>query len=120
MTVEGSLVTDESSLIASLEDAFSKGEFLLRDDRKAAMAVTFDFRFAEVFDDLLPPRSGVRLFEGSCGVTVFEKGRKVSASKIPSKVTSGRDPGAVHARIAAFLLEKAVESAAALLEPLVE
>ena len=106
--------------MASLEEAFSKGDFILCDDETVSLEIVLEFRFAGVADDLLPPDSGVKLYEGSCTVRVFEKGRQISVSTIRSKVTIGKDPLSVHETIAAFLAEEALEAAGRLLEPLVE
>jgi len=120
VTFVDSLISDESSLIASLGEAFSEGDFILCDEETAELQTVLEFRFIEVADGLLPARSGMRLFEGSCTVTVFEKGREVSVATIRSKVTCGGDPRAIHEKIAAFLAEEAVEKAGELIEPLVE
>jgi len=120
VTVEGSLISDESALVAALNETFRSGAFRLCKNRSADLEAAIEFRFFEVFDSLIPPRSNTRLFQGSSTVRVLEGGREVSVSTFLSKVACGQEPRALHERIAAFLVHEAAETAGALLEPLVD
>lgn len=117
---EGSQLNNEAQLIASLRGAFEQNAFVLCDEPGAHLGANFRFRISEVFDGLVPSTSEVQLLRGSCVVTVFDRGRKISSSTVCSKVTGGRDRDAVRDRVAGFLRDEAIETAARLLEPLVE
>lgn len=110
----------KSHLIASLKAVFEDGRFVLRDDGPVEFETVLEFRFREVFDELVPPASGIRLFRGVCTVKVMWNDRYYAVKSIRSKVASGKDPDAVRAKLVSYLAEKAVEAAAAILEPLVE
>ncbi|MHC4660824.1 MAG: hypothetical protein ACYS8W_03985 [Planctomycetota bacterium] len=106
-SIEGVSPDNAGFIDEFLKLGFEDLEFKLSQEQEAEFRVRFDFKVRETSDSLVPPESEIKLFYGTCRISVTRPERTVFEVEIKSSVNSSKDPKEVSKLIINTLMQRA-------------